>query len=165
MTKCPELLPALQLKHSWNNKPRTANDTVVKKNAWKHSKVKKSSICGDKKKWCVEAKVFMAVFAAVQTTGLEIFQNWNWQKHSADTSADSLSSDRTFIFPSSSLPPVQWLQRGWGTIWLRAAAATTGTKQLARLCCPPPPPHTLREAQQEVCSNFLPTCSNLAWNR
>lgn len=46
MTKCPELLPALQLKHSWNNKPRTSSDTVVKKNAWKHSKVKKTSICG-----------------------------------------------------------------------------------------------------------------------
>lgn len=42
------------------------------------------------KELCVETQVFMALFTAVQTTGLGIFQDvdWKWQKHSANTSAD-----------------------------------------------------------------------------
>ena len=53
------------------------------------------------------------------------------------TCPHSLFSDFTFIFPSSTLPLVQWFQKCWGTIWQHAAAAaTTGTKQLAHLCCP-----------------------------
>lgn len=38
----------------------------------------------------VETQVFMALFTAVQSTGLGIFQevDWKWQKHSANTSAD-----------------------------------------------------------------------------
>lgn len=58
MTKCSELLPTLQLKHSWNNKACSSNDTVVKKNAWKHSKVKRSSICGDKRIMCGDSSVY-----------------------------------------------------------------------------------------------------------
>lgn len=65
MAKCSELLPALQLKHSWNNEACSSNDTVIKKNAWKqHSKVKRGSVCADKRIMCGDSSVYGAFYCS-----------------------------------------------------------------------------------------------------
>lgn len=73
MTKCPELLPALQLQHSWNNTPCAANDTVVKENAWKHGRAERSSICGAKRIMCGDSSVYGPFHCSL---GWRSFKTW-----------------------------------------------------------------------------------------
>lgn len=135
MTQGPKLLPALKPEHSWNNKPCTANDTLVKKNAWSSAEDRGVQCVVIKKDYVRRFKRLCSFSVSGDSSGDLWKACWGWQKHYTDMSDDYSASDRTFIFPSSSLPPIQWLEKDWGTIWLHAATATAGTQHLVSLCC------------------------------